>query len=139
MKSNEMGCYGSVFISSLPDHGVQREPAPLNATVPFGAHLPLMDFGGNRYLLGDLMAYARAARKLGFAAVSVNDHMVFAVPWLDGPTALAAVVEHTGEMTLATTVTLPVVRGPVAGHRCVIRSRAAFGRSARCVPIRSSR
>lgn len=80
----------------------------------FGAHLPLMDFGGNRYLLGDLMAYARAARKLGFAAVSVNDHMVFAVPWLDGPTALAAVVEHTGEMTLATTVTLPVVRGPVA-------------------------
>ena len=33
--------------------------------------------------------------------------MVFAVPWLDGPTALAAVMEHTGEMALATTVALP--------------------------------
>ena len=42
-----------------------------------------------------------------------NDHMVFSVPWLDGPVALAAVMEHSGEMTLATTVALSVVRGPV--------------------------
>src|SRR5262249_58516738 len=34
-------------------------------------------------------------------------------PWLDGPTALAATMEHSGRMTLATTVTLAVVRGPV--------------------------
>src|SRR5262249_43988133 len=34
--------------------------------------------------------------------------------WLDGPTALAAVLNHSGDMTLATTVVLPVVRGPVA-------------------------
>ena len=39
--------------------------------------------------------------------------MVFSVPWLDGPTALAAVMEHSGDMTLATTVALAVVRGPV--------------------------
>jgi alkanesulfonate monooxygenase SsuD/methylene tetrahydromethanopterin reductase-like flavin-dependent oxidoreductase (luciferase family) len=32
---------------------------------------------------------------------------------LDGPTALAAVMEHSGDMTLATTVALPVLRGPV--------------------------
>ena len=42
-----------------------------------------------------------------------NDHLVFAVPWLDGPTALAAVIEASGQMTLATTVALVTVRGPV--------------------------
>ena len=80
----------------------------------FGAHLPLMDFGGNPYTLEHLTAYARRAAHLGFDALSVNDHMVFSVPWLDGPVALSAVLEHSGQMTLATTVTLAVVRGPVA-------------------------
>ena len=39
--------------------------------------------------------------------------MVFPVAWLDGPIALAAVMEHSGDMTLATTVSLAAVRGPV--------------------------
>ena len=34
----------------------------------------------------------RAADRLGFTMVSTNDHLAFAVPWLDGPTALAAVI-----------------------------------------------
>ena len=46
--------------------------------------------------------------------MSANDHLVFATPWLDGPTALAAVIAASGDMTLATTVALPVVRGPIA-------------------------
>ena len=79
----------------------------------FGAHLPLMDFGGHPYTLDHLVAYTKAAARLGFVAVSVNDHMVFSVPWLDGPVALAAVMEHSAKMTLATTVALVVVRGPV--------------------------
>jgi alkanesulfonate monooxygenase SsuD/methylene tetrahydromethanopterin reductase-like flavin-dependent oxidoreductase (luciferase family) len=79
----------------------------------FGAHLPLMDFGGHPFTLGHLIAYTKAVAQLGFAALSVNDHMVFSVPWLDGPTALASVMEHSAEMTLATTVALAVVRGPV--------------------------
>jgi alkanesulfonate monooxygenase SsuD/methylene tetrahydromethanopterin reductase-like flavin-dependent oxidoreductase (luciferase family) len=79
----------------------------------FGAHLPLMDFGGNPFTLDHLIRYTKTVERLGFAAVSVNDHMVFAVPWLDGPTALAAVLEHTGTMKLATTVALPVIRGPI--------------------------
>lgn len=79
----------------------------------FGAHLPLMDFGGNPYTLEHLKAYTRSVTSHRFAAVSVNDHMVFAVPWLDGPTALAAVLDCTGDMELATTVALPVVRGPI--------------------------
>ena len=79
----------------------------------FGAHLPLMDFGGQTYSLGHLTEYVDAARRLGFAAVSANDHLVFAVPWLDGPTALAVALGHAGTMTLATTVSLPVVRGTI--------------------------
>src|SRR3954471_21524011 len=79
----------------------------------FGAHLPLMDFGGNPYSLDHLIAYSETAARLGFSALSTNDHMVFSVPWLDGPTALAAMIDHSATMTLATTVALPVVRGPV--------------------------
>jgi alkanesulfonate monooxygenase SsuD/methylene tetrahydromethanopterin reductase-like flavin-dependent oxidoreductase (luciferase family) len=90
----------------------------------FGAHLPLMDFGGNPYSLGHLVEYASTAADLGFRALSANDHLVFSVPWLDGPTALAAVIGHSGDMTLATTVTLPVVRGPVA----VAKTLAAIDR-----------
>jgi alkanesulfonate monooxygenase SsuD/methylene tetrahydromethanopterin reductase-like flavin-dependent oxidoreductase (luciferase family) len=79
----------------------------------FGAHLPLMDFGGHPYSLAHLVAYTRTAAQLGFGTLSVNDHMVFSRPWLDGPVALAAVMEHSEKMTLATTVALAVVRGPV--------------------------
>jgi alkanesulfonate monooxygenase SsuD/methylene tetrahydromethanopterin reductase-like flavin-dependent oxidoreductase (luciferase family) len=79
----------------------------------FGAHLPLMDFGAHPYTLDHLRTYTTTAAELGFAALAVNDHMVFSVPWLDGLVALAAMVEHAGEMTLTTTVALSVVRGPV--------------------------
>lgn len=72
-----------------------------------------MDFGGHPYSLAQLIAYTKTAAQLGFGTLSVNDHMVFSVPWLDGPVALAAVIEHSEKMTLATTVALPVVRGPV--------------------------
>ena len=80
----------------------------------YGAHLPLMDFGGHPYTLDHLTGYSRRAAELGFVTLAANDHMVFDIPWLDGPTALAAVTASSGSMTLATTVALPVVRGPVA-------------------------
>src|SRR5262245_32760491 len=72
-----------------------------------------MDFGGHPYTLDHLTGYARRAAELGFATLAANDHLVFDIPWLDGPTALAAVAGSSGTMTLATTVALPVVRGPV--------------------------
>jgi alkanesulfonate monooxygenase SsuD/methylene tetrahydromethanopterin reductase-like flavin-dependent oxidoreductase (luciferase family) len=77
-------------------------------------HLPLMDFGGQRFGVEHLVEYVETATALGFDAVAVNDHMVFGVPWLDGPTALASVVSCSGEAQLFTTVANPVVRGPVA-------------------------
>ena len=97
--------------SSCP-FATAREWARYDA-VEFGAHLPLMDFGGHPYTLDHLVAYTKTAAQLGFDALSVNDHMVFSVPWLDGPTALATVMEHSARMTLATTVVLATVRGPV--------------------------
>ncbi len=79
----------------------------------FGVHLPLLSWDEPRYDLTTLIEYVRTAERLGFAAVSVNDHLQFRRPWLDGPTALASVLGATGGMTVATTIALAVVRGPI--------------------------
>ena len=79
----------------------------------FGAHLPLMDFGGHPYTLDHLLDYTKTAARSGFTTLCANDHLVFSVPWLDGPTALAVAMKDSGTMTLATTIALAVVRGPV--------------------------
>ena len=80
----------------------------------YGAHLPLIDFEGTEFSLEYLLRFTERAEGLGFSAVAANDHIVFPQPWLDGPTALASVLTRTGEMTIATTVSLPIVRGPMA-------------------------
>jgi len=81
--------------------------------VDLGVHLPLLEFGHEGQSLARLQATVDAARDCGFAAISANDHFVFSAPWLDGPTALAAVVERSAGMSLATTVALVALRGPV--------------------------
>jgi len=78
----------------------------------FGAHLPLIDFDGTGP--PPLGRYVDAARGAGFTAIGANDHLVFARPWLDGLVALASIAERSDDMTLATTVALPVIRGPAA-------------------------
>lgn len=77
-----------------------------------GLHLPLMDFGGNPLTLNHLIAYAETGQQLGFSALAANDDPVFFRPWLDGPTALATILEHSERMDLATTASMPIVRGP---------------------------
>jgi alkanesulfonate monooxygenase SsuD/methylene tetrahydromethanopterin reductase-like flavin-dependent oxidoreductase (luciferase family) len=76
-------------------------------------HLPLVEFAAEGQSLVRLTRTVDAARECGFAAISANDHFLFATPWLDAPTALAAVVERSGNMALATTVSLVGLRGPV--------------------------
>src|SRR5262249_54571929 len=49
----------------------------------------------------------------GYRYLCANDHLLYARPWLDGPTTLAALIEESGDLTLATTVALPVLRGPI--------------------------
>ena len=80
----------------------------------YGVHLPLIALNKQPWTLQRLLEYAQITESIGFQALSANDHLVFPRPWLDGPTALAAVLTRTGRMVLATTVALPVVRGPVA-------------------------
>jgi alkanesulfonate monooxygenase SsuD/methylene tetrahydromethanopterin reductase-like flavin-dependent oxidoreductase (luciferase family) len=76
-------------------------------------HSPLVEFGDEGQSLGRLARAVDAARDCGFAAVSANDHFLFQAPWLDGLTALAAVIGRSGDMELATTVALVGLRGPV--------------------------
>jgi alkanesulfonate monooxygenase SsuD/methylene tetrahydromethanopterin reductase-like flavin-dependent oxidoreductase (luciferase family) len=78
-----------------------------------GVHLPLMEFGNEGQSLARVQATVDTARECGFVAISANDHFVFSTPWLDGPTALAAVLERSGDLALATTISLVALRGPV--------------------------
>jgi alkanesulfonate monooxygenase SsuD/methylene tetrahydromethanopterin reductase-like flavin-dependent oxidoreductase (luciferase family) len=64
-------------------------------------------------VLPELKAYVRTAAGLGYRYLCANDHLVFDRPWLDGPTALAAVLDESAGMRLVTTASLPVLRGPV--------------------------
>ena len=89
-------------------------------SVELGVHLPLMEFRDEGQSLGRLQAAVDAAAQSGFVAVSANDHFVFSTPWLDGPTALAAVIDRSGEMTLATTIALAALRGPVPLARALV-------------------
>jgi alkanesulfonate monooxygenase SsuD/methylene tetrahydromethanopterin reductase-like flavin-dependent oxidoreductase (luciferase family) len=79
----------------------------------FGVHLPLLAFRGQAFSLSRLVDYAEAAEQLGFSTLCANDHLTFSRPLLDSLTALAAILTKTRQMTLMTTVALPVVRGPV--------------------------
>ena len=79
----------------------------------YGVHLPVVDFGSHQFSLGRLSAYVQTARDLGFNALSTNDHLIAALPWLDAPTALASVLSYSGNMAVGTSVLLQVVRGPV--------------------------
>jgi alkanesulfonate monooxygenase SsuD/methylene tetrahydromethanopterin reductase-like flavin-dependent oxidoreductase (luciferase family) len=90
--------------------------------VRFGAHLPLIDFTGDGWAPGRLKAFAEAARDLGFDSISSNDHLVFQKPWLDGITALASVIDHSGDMKLCTTIAVPAIRHPnvLAKHAAAI-------------------
>jgi len=81
--------------------------------VEFGFHLPLMEFRDEGQSLARLTRAVETARECGFGAVCANDHFLFQTPWLDGPTALAAVIDRSGDMELATTVALVALRGPV--------------------------
>ena len=66
-----------------------------------------------------LRAYAQRAADLDYRYLCANDHLLFGRPWLDGPTAPAATIHAAAEMTLVTTVCLPVIRGPVQSAKAL--------------------
>jgi alkanesulfonate monooxygenase SsuD/methylene tetrahydromethanopterin reductase-like flavin-dependent oxidoreductase (luciferase family) len=87
---------------------VNEEPV-----MQFGVHLPLIDFGDGLLDRAQLSEYVTTAAELGYVTLSANDHLLWQRPWLDGPTTLTALQAEAGDMTLATSVSLPVVRHPV--------------------------
>jgi alkanesulfonate monooxygenase SsuD/methylene tetrahydromethanopterin reductase-like flavin-dependent oxidoreductase (luciferase family) len=91
---------------------VASEAVTADQDVEYGAHLPLIELGTPQSLPA-LKAYTVAAAGLSYRYLCANDHLVFGRPWLDGPTALAALIEASQDMTLVTTASLPVLRGPV--------------------------
>jgi len=80
----------------------------------FGVHLPQLGWDDEPLTLDRLLSVATAAERLGFGTLTANDHLVYGRPWLDGPSALAAVVAQAPRVRLMTSVSLPVVRGPFA-------------------------
>jgi alkanesulfonate monooxygenase SsuD/methylene tetrahydromethanopterin reductase-like flavin-dependent oxidoreductase (luciferase family) len=80
--------------------------------VEFGAHLPQIAWGDGSPSFGALADYVRLANAIGMRWLTANDHFVFGRPWLDGHVALSSVLEASGSMTVATSIALPVVRGP---------------------------
>ena len=79
----------------------------------YGVHLPVIDFGFRKFSLEWLSAYVRTARDLGFKAVLANDHLIYSRPWLDAPTALAAILSDSKNMAVGSVI-LAIARGPVA-------------------------
>jgi alkanesulfonate monooxygenase SsuD/methylene tetrahydromethanopterin reductase-like flavin-dependent oxidoreductase (luciferase family) len=79
----------------------------------YGVHLPVIDFGFRKFSLDGLSVYVQAARDLGYKAIATNDHLIYSRPWLDAPTALAAILPHSGNMAVGTGALLVIVRGPV--------------------------
>ena len=62
--------------------------------------------------IAGLIEYTRLADQVGLTWLTSNDHLVYKRPWLDGPVALSSILPAIGTMTAATTIALPVVRGP---------------------------
>ena len=74
----------------------------------FGVHLPQIAFSGPSPSPGRLIEYTKTAADLGFRTLCANDHLVYSRPWTDGLTAPASVLPYSGDMSLATTVGIPV-------------------------------
>jgi alkanesulfonate monooxygenase SsuD/methylene tetrahydromethanopterin reductase-like flavin-dependent oxidoreductase (luciferase family) len=103
----------SIRQSDYPTGGTSAAgDAAQSNTMEVGIHLPQLDFAGEGLTLSRVTRAVDAARENGFAAISVNDHIVYKRPWLDGLTVLAAVIERSGQMDLATSIALPTLRGP---------------------------
>jgi alkanesulfonate monooxygenase SsuD/methylene tetrahydromethanopterin reductase-like flavin-dependent oxidoreductase (luciferase family) len=71
-----------------------------------------------------ILATVRTAAELDFWGISANDHLIFSRPWIDGPTALAMAIPHSGELRVCTTISLPTIRGPLQLAKTLISLNA---------------
>jgi alkanesulfonate monooxygenase SsuD/methylene tetrahydromethanopterin reductase-like flavin-dependent oxidoreductase (luciferase family) len=74
---------------------------------------------------------AEAADVLGYTTLCANDHISFAVPWIDGLVTLGVAAARTKSIRLMTTASLLVVRGPAQlGSAIVALNHFSEGRLA---------
>jgi alkanesulfonate monooxygenase SsuD/methylene tetrahydromethanopterin reductase-like flavin-dependent oxidoreductase (luciferase family) len=85
-----------------------------------GLHLPQLDLDGRGLSAQRLVTAARAARDGGFGSVCANDHVLFGRPWLDGLTALGAVVPESGDLELVTTAAIPALHHPLVLAKALV-------------------
>ena len=97
----------------------------------FGAHLPIAGFAGERPAPATLIDCAEAAEALGYTTLCANDHILFAIPWIDGLVALGVAAARTKSIRLMTTASLLVVRGSAQlGSAIVALNHLSGGRLA---------
>jgi alkanesulfonate monooxygenase SsuD/methylene tetrahydromethanopterin reductase-like flavin-dependent oxidoreductase (luciferase family) len=84
-----------------------------------GIHLPQLVERPTAAAFAEAVECAVAAERLGYDAISVNDHVTYHGPWLDGPALLAAAAARTSRIGLATTVLLPALRGGAVSAQTV--------------------
>jgi alkanesulfonate monooxygenase SsuD/methylene tetrahydromethanopterin reductase-like flavin-dependent oxidoreductase (luciferase family) len=95
-------------------------------SLQLAAHLPLIQFDAP-VTRTRILETADAAARLGLWGISANDHIIFSRPWVDGPTALAMAIPHSGELRLCTTIALPTIRGPLPLAKTLISIDALSG------------
>jgi alkanesulfonate monooxygenase SsuD/methylene tetrahydromethanopterin reductase-like flavin-dependent oxidoreductase (luciferase family) len=84
------------------------------------AHLPLVQFDGSPISRERILDTATTAAELDFWGISANDHVIFSRPWIDGPSALAMAIPHSGELRVCTTISQPTIRGPMPLAKALI-------------------
>jgi alkanesulfonate monooxygenase SsuD/methylene tetrahydromethanopterin reductase-like flavin-dependent oxidoreductase (luciferase family) len=103
------------------DYGRGRVPLKL------AVHLPLIPFDDSPVTGSRILETVEAAARLNLWGISANDHVIFSRPWLDGPTALAMAIPHSGDLRLCTTIALPTIRGPLPLAKTLISLDALSG------------
>jgi alkanesulfonate monooxygenase SsuD/methylene tetrahydromethanopterin reductase-like flavin-dependent oxidoreductase (luciferase family) len=91
------------------------------------AHLPLIQFDDAPVTRARILDTVEAAARLDLWGISANDHIIFSRPWVDGPTALAMAIPHSGRLRLCTTIALPTIRGPLPLAKALISIDALSG------------
>src|SRR3978361_1135714 len=102
-----------------------------------GVHWAQLGFAGGGLSLRRLADTVDAARANGFAAVSVNDHFLFGAPWLDGLTALSAVAERSGPVTVAAAGRSGERARRAAGSRAALRGPVPLAKAVATLDVLS--
>jgi alkanesulfonate monooxygenase SsuD/methylene tetrahydromethanopterin reductase-like flavin-dependent oxidoreductase (luciferase family) len=81
--------------------------------IKLGVHIPVMGFTSNQPTKEQIISLAQYAETLGYNSLSINDHIVFHMSWLDAISTLSAVAASTRHILVGTSILNIVVRNPI--------------------------